>query len=155
MNFLNARFINFSLFLVILIWNIGILWELIVFYLPSSFYLLPFLKYNYSIVCHVQPEKLFEYAGLHTLVCSRCAGIYFGAFISSFIILIGFKKITSSKLLLLSSLPIFIDIILYSINIYSYSKYIALLTGLLLGSIGFFYIHSSFIDLLTKRKGEN
>ena len=116
---------------------------------------MPFIKYNYTLVCHVQPEKLFTFSEFHTFVCSRCTGIYFGALISSFVIFLGFNKTIDTKLLLLSSIPMFIDVLLYSLNVNSYSKYIALLSGLLLGSIGFIYIHSSIIELLIKNKGKN
>jgi len=155
LNFPTARVSNFILFIFILIWCLGILWEIVIHHFPSSFYFLPFLKYNYSVVCHIQSEKLFVFGNFHTLVCSRCSGIYFGALISSFIILLGFSKNFSTKVLFLSSLPMFLDIFLYSLNVYDYSKYSALLSGLLLGSIGFIYIHSSIIELLTKQKGEN
>jgi uncharacterized membrane protein len=89
------------------------------------------------------------------LVCSRCAGIYFGGCFSSLIVLLGLKKNITTRLLLLSSIPLILDVILYSLNIYNYSKYIALLTGFLLGSIGFIYIHRSIIELLTKSKDKN
>jgi hypothetical protein len=61
----------------------------------------------------------------------------------------------STKLLLLSSIPIFIDILLYNIELYKYSQILALFTGLLLGSIGFIYIHKSVLELLNKDRLEN
>lgn len=113
------------------------------------------LKYNYSIVCHTQSDKLFTIGNFHTLVCSRCTGIYFGALISSFTIIFGFIKKVSTKLLLLSAVPMIIDIVLYSNSFYNYSKYIALFTGLLLGSVGFIYIHEAIFELLRKEKEMN
>jgi uncharacterized membrane protein len=89
------------------------------------------------------------------LVCSRCAGIYFGGLFSSLLVLLGLKKNISTKILLLSSIPLILDVILYSISIYNYSNYIALLTGFLLGSIGFIYIHKSVLELLNKDRLEN
>ncbi len=155
MKLLNVSFYNLLIFLLILVWCIGFLWEIIIHFFPTSIYLLPFLKYNYSIVCHTDTEKLFSFFGYNTLVCSRCAGIYFGGLLSSFLVLLGLKKNITTKILFLTSIPLILDVILYSVNIYLYSKYIALLTGFLLGSIGFIYIHRSIIELLTKTKGEN
>lgn len=155
MKLLNASFYNFLIFLLILFWCLGFLWEFVLHFFPTSIYLLPFLKYNYSIVCHTETEKLFSLFGYNTLVCSRCAGIYFGGLFSSFLVLLGLKKNISTKVLLLSSIPLILDVILYSVGIYQYSKYIALLTGLLLGSIGFIYIHRSIIEFLTKTEGES
>ena len=137
---------------LITIWCIGIFWELVSSKYPNLVYYLPFLKYNYSIVCHTQPEKLLEVGSFKTLTCSRCTGIYLGGFLSGLIILIGFKKLISTKNLLFSSIPIFIDVIFYSVGFYSYSKYLALLTGLLLGSVGFIYIHNSIIELFDKQR---
>jgi uncharacterized membrane protein len=151
----NVNLYNFLIFFIILIWCIGFLWEIVLHFYPSSFYILPFLKYNFSIVCHTETEKLLTLFGYDTLVCSRCAGIYFGGLFSSFLVLLGLKKNITTKILLLSSVPLIIDVILYTVNIYKYSKYIALLTGFLLGSIGFIYIHRSIIELLIKSKDKN
>ena len=154
MKLLNVGLSNFLIFLLILFWFIGVLWEIVLNFFPTAIFLLPFLKYNYSIVCHTEPEKLFTFWGYDTLVCSRCTGIYFGGLFSSFLALMGLNKSITTKVLLLSSIPLILDVILYSINIYQYSKFIALVTGFLLGSIGFIYIHRSIIEFLTKPEGE-
>ncbi len=46
----------------------------------------------------------------------------------------------------------FLDVLLYSLGIYTYSHNFALLTGLLLGSIGFIYIQDAIIKILMKNK---
>ncbi|MCW8850273.1 MAG: DUF2085 domain-containing protein [Melioribacteraceae bacterium] len=140
------------LLFLITIWCIGIFWEFIAYKFPNLFYYLPFLKYNYSIICHTQSEKLLEIGMFKTLTCSRCTGIYLGGFVSALILFLGFRKSISTKTLLFSSIPMFIDVILYSFGIYHYSKYLALLTGLLLGSVGFIYIHNSIIELVDKQR---
>ncbi len=155
MNTFNKRTIDILFFLLILLWCVGILWEIVINYFPTTFYFIPFLKYNYSIVCHTEPEKLFTIGKFHTLVCSRCTGIYYGGLISSIIIIFGAINKINTKLLLLSSIPMLLDVTLYTIGIYNYSKYIALFTGLLLGSVGFIYIHCAIIELLNKQKGKN
>ncbi len=141
MKFNQYKLLQIVLLIILLFWNIGILWEVIIHYLPDSIIFFPFLKYNYSIVCHAQPEKLFSVFGYKTLVCSRCFGIYFGALISSVTILFGWNKSISIKFLLFASMPMFVDIILYGIGLYDYNKYIAFSTGFILGIIGliFFY----------------
>ncbi len=145
--------LNWLLFLILLVWCLGILGEFIIHIFPKIAIIFPFLKYNYSIVCHQQNDKLFHYFGYSTLVCSRCTGIYFGGLISTFLIIFNFKKDISTKILILASTPLFIDVILTSIGVYNYSHYFALVTGLLLGSFGFFYIHKSIVMLLIKKKG--
>jgi len=138
-----------------LIWVIGIFAEILVNYFPTAFYFLPFLKYNCSIVCHTESEKLFNIGIYRSLVCSRCTGIYLGGLFSSIIILLGFTREVSTKLLLLSSIPIFADVFLYSFEFYSYYKYSALFTGFLLGSVGFIYIHRTVIEMLINKKGKS
>ena len=155
MNKKKTNIFNLLIFTIILFWCIGILWEIVIFYFPTSSFFLPLLKYNYSIVCHTQSEKLFSYSSFHTLVCSRCSGIYFGALISAFLIIIGFYKGVSTKFLILSSLPMLFDVFFSSLSIYDYSHTIALFTGFLLGSIGFFYIHTSLIQIILNHKEKN
>ncbi len=155
MNFKIIKLINLLITFLLLLWIAGNFLEFIITIFPSTISLLPFLKYNYSIVCHTQTEKLFNYFDFHTLLCSRCTGIYLGGFLSSFLILLGIKFSINTKFLLLSSIPIFIDIFLYTIDVYKYSQTIALSTGLLLGSIGFFYIHKAILELLLKTKDKN
>ena len=145
--------LNRILFFVILAWCLGFLWEFVIHIFPNSIYALPFFFFFYSIVCHTQPEKLFTIFNYSTLVCSRCAGIYFGGLVSIIIILFGYKKNISTKILLISSIPLFIDVIFTTFRVYNYSQYFSLVTGMLLGSLGFFYIHKSFVLLFTKNKG--
>ena len=151
MKFSSGKIVTFISFTLILIWCIGILWEVVIHFFPNLIVALPFLKYNYSIVCHQQPEKLFVIGNYKTLVCSRCTGIYFGALFSSVLLLLGLIKKASTKFLLLASIPMFVDVIFHSLGIYSYSKPIALLTGLLLGSVGFIYIHDAIKNIFIKK----
>lgn len=150
-NFLKFK-LKYFLFFIISLWIIGIFWELISSYFNSAILLLPFMKYNYSLVCHTQTDKLFQIGHYHTLVCSRCFGIYLGIFISSFFSLFNLKLIINAKIFVLSSIPMIIDILLYTFNVYEYSQLIALLTGLLFGIIGYFFIIDSIYLVFTKKE---
>ena len=152
MQFKNQNSINLILFLIILLWCIGIFSEYLINIFPTIFYVFPFLKYNYSIVCHTQPEKLINYFGFHTLVCARCTGIYIGSLISIILVILGFKKNVSTKTLIYFSLPMFLDVFFTSFSIYQYLHFIAFVSGLLLGSVGFSYIHKQILVLFSKEK---
>ena len=154
MNISSKKIIEIFLFGSILLWCIGIIWELVVQQFPQLLIALPFLKYNYSIICHAEPEKLFHIGNYETLVCSRCTGIYFGSLFSSLLILIGKYKNVSTRVLLLSSIPMFLDVLLHSLGLYTYSHNLSLLTGLLLGSVGFIYIQDALIKILLEMKKE-
>ncbi len=147
--------LNWLLFILIFVWCIGIIWEPIITIFPNGIYALPILKYNYSIVCHTQNEKLFIFFDYKTLLCSRCAGIYLGSLVSILLIIFGLRKNITTKLLFMITIPMFVDVILTSLGIYGYSQYLALFTGLLLGSFGFFYIHTSIVELLIENKGKS
>ncbi|MCF8242148.1 MAG: DUF2085 domain-containing protein [Melioribacteraceae bacterium] len=112
--------------------------------------LLPFVKSIYGNVCHQDSAKVIEIAGISTLVCSRCLGIYSGALISSILILITSGiEIKSNKLLFIFAAPMIIDVAAYSSGLYSYNKTAAFVTGLLLGSICFYYFYKGLTSLLS------
>jgi uncharacterized membrane protein len=102
-------------------------------------------------VCHQQPQKILTIGGVETMVCARCTGIYIGMFLSSVIFLFkDFSRDFDVKFLIFSSLPMLLDVIMYSCGIYSYSKATAFLTGLFFGSIGFLYFYNSVKELLNE-----
>ena len=111
----------------------------------------------YSIVCHQDINKTFTCNGTPFLVCARCTGIYFGAFFISVIILLGnFSFGFKTKYLYTLSVPMLLDVILYSSGIYNYDKYIASFTGFLFGCSIFLYILSAIeYFLLIKQKNIN
>jgi len=111
----------------------------------------------YSHVCHQQPEKILSIDGDSLLVCSRCTGIYLGSLISSILLLfIPILKIRKIKYLIFAVIPMFIDVVLYSTSIYTYSKEVALFSGILFGIVGIIYIYNGLqLLLLEKRKGRN
>jgi len=152
---LNQRFINksnsFFLRLILsgflLFWTLGFLSPCISFNTVRSIY--PLSRIFYSTVCHQNELKSFNCDGVPILVCARCTGIYFGAFLSSLIIL-GTKKIGQLNFnhLLIFSLPMLLDVIFLTSGLYTYNKTIALSTGFLFGSTIFLYILKSVEDFL-------
>lgn len=142
------------LFFLILIWCVGIFIELFIKIDGHFVFTLPYLQKTYSLVCHQEQDKLLSFGGYETLICARCTGIYLGLLISSFFILF---KLPRWKLhiniLLIVSVPMIVDVVLTTLNIYSYSKLIAFSTGLLLGSFGFFYLYTGLNNLILELKG--
>jgi len=130
------------------VWYIGLSFPII--FSSSEFIILtPLIKKAYSNVCHQESYKVIAIGGHQFLVCSRCLGIYTGALIFSFISI--FIRITPKqiiKLIILSFVMIFADILFYKTGLYGYSKYIAFGTGLFSGSVTFIYILNEFENYL-------
>jgi uncharacterized membrane protein len=117
----------------------------------SAFF--PFIKYNYSLVCHQQEAKSFLVNGIHFFVCARCTGIYTGALVFSFIfIFLKISPVIRLKAALISCIPAIADIILYNFGAYNYSKITAFVTGLFPGSVLFIYILCSFENFFEELK---
>lgn len=130
----------------------GIFIEILLPIFPSLSYFFPFLNLTYSHVCHHQPEKLIYFEYGQTLTCARCTGIYVGSFVSAVLLLFfKVKQNISYKLFLIAVVFILIDIIMYSTGVYNYSKIIALLTGMFLGSIVFYYFYKGLNEFFTDK----
>lgn len=100
-----------------------------------------FIDKIYSLVCHQDYTKSFFFSGSKLEVCARCTGIYLGAMIIAIPGLIFSNlKLYSKKILLICLGIMATDILLYSTGIYNYSRLIALITGLILGSVSILYI---------------
>lgn len=141
--------IRLIILLTLSLWMLGIFIEWFIPFVPHLSILFPFLERSYSLVCHQQQSKLLGESMYHSLVCSRCAGIYVGLFISSLVsLIIANYKEPSQKLIIFASVPMLADVFLYSIGVYNYSKYLAFSTGLLLGSVGFLYFYSAMKKLI-------
>lgn len=146
-NYFKIFFLRLFLFILSLLWFAGILSPCLLS--DSNFFLNQYLRFLYSTVCHQDSTKtiLCNHSGL--LVCSRCTGIYLSVAVISFILL--FLKIRISisiKFLILFLLPMLLDVILYSLNFYEYSKLVAAITGFLFGSAVFLYILEAFENYL-------
>ena len=145
--------VRLILFSLILLWVIGIF---IPFLVPSFgflAYLYPFVERIYSTVCHQQPEKLIQYGEHTTMVCARCTGIYIGGLaVSLYFIFNSQINIKNGKLIILASVPMVIDVILYKVGLYNYSKIIAFISGAVFGSVGIAYIYNGLQILLDKNE---
>ncbi len=143
--------IKLFIFILISIWFAGFFFECLSKLYPESIIILPFIKKTYSLVCHQESKKLIELYCGHSLVCSRCVGIYSGILLSSFLSFFLKKEINLNiKFLFISALPILIDILFASLKIYSYSKTTAYLSGLLFGSVLFLYFYKSLINFFNE-----
>ncbi|MCX6168528.1 MAG: DUF2085 domain-containing protein [Ignavibacteriales bacterium] len=142
-----------ALFLVLLIWFAGIFVEWLITLDNHFLFALPFLQKTYSLVCHQEKAKLMIFNHAETLTCARCTGIYLGLLLVSMIFLFkDYKRNFPIKFLLYASIPMIADVILYSINIYHYSKPVAFVSGLLLGSVGFLYLYKGLNNLIIELK---
>jgi uncharacterized membrane protein len=135
------------------IWTSGIFYPAL---LPgNSSGLLPgiFPDKIYSLVCHRESVKSIFISGKKLEVCARCTGIYTGALFFSFVAL-AFPRLrpASKRWLLLSMVPMGLDVFLYSVGIYDYSKWISLSTGIILGSVSIIYIFMSIEDYILELK---
>lgn len=150
-------YLKLLFFILISLWVVGIFIEVIIPQSDNLAFLYPYLKIFYSHVCHQQPEKMLAINDINLLVCSRCTGIYLGSLLSSIILLfVPVIKINNIKYLIFSAAPMFIDVILYSSGVYSYSRELALFSGILFGIAGIIYIYNGLQILLAeKRKGKN
>lgn len=116
------------------------------------------LSSTYSIVCHQSKQSLVYFNNYPTLVCARCLGIYFGALLLLVITMIkSFKTNVALRPLFILSAPLMIDAFAVRLGLYSYSKTIAFITGLLFGAIVLFYIletiESSFYNKRNEKYG--
>lgn len=143
------------LFILVLLWNLGIYPGILYSINSNSIIAFQYMHKIYSGVCHQQGAKLFELLGINTMVCSRCAGIYLGVLISSILFLFMSVNINSGiKYLLISSIPLILDVILYHTGLYEYSKPVAFSTGLVFGSAGFYYFYIGLEKLFFEYKTE-
>jgi uncharacterized membrane protein len=84
------------------------------------------------------------------LVCARCAGIYFGAFLVGIISLNYKMPDIKTKVFIVSALPLLLDVILVFLRFYKYSKSLALSTGLIFGSVVYLIIISEIEKIILK-----
>jgi uncharacterized membrane protein len=141
------------IFFLLLIWTLGIFIEWFTKIDEHFILVFPYLQKTYSLVCHQEKNKLLLLDGAETLACARCTGIYLGLLLSSFFVLIKLLKWKLHvNILYITAVPMILDVLLTSLNIYAYSKLIAFSTGLLLGSTGFFYLYAGLNNLILEFK---
>ena len=144
--------IRLTIFGIILLWNFGNFIQALALLNHNFLFAYPILKPTYHLVCHQETAKLVHIFGTTTLLCARCTGIYIGGLLGAFTLLFYRGNINfPTKYLLYSSLPMFLDVGLVMFGVYKYSKTIAFLTGILLGSVGIVYL----IELIEKFLSQN
>jgi len=145
------RKLRIVIFLLLLLWCAGFANALFAGLGYSGILNLMFDKV-YSPVCHQDPSKSIITSSGIFLVCSRCTGIYAGAFLLSFVYL--FKKNIKPVFFLPAAILMGADVFFVNAGIYNYSKTAAFSTGLLFGLALFPYIlhtiENSFSDNETK-----
>jgi len=91
--------------------------------------------------------------GKHIFVCARCAGIYTGGFIVSLMLLCGMAiKTRKMKLLLISSVIIISDVLLYNAGFYKYYNLLSFFTGLFFGISVYLVFISEISIFINKRR---
>jgi uncharacterized membrane protein len=146
--------VRIALFFFIAIWFLGIISPCFNFNFTNASY--PFQKQIYSTVCHQNIDKSFTCNDLPLLVCARCSGIYAGALLIAFTLIVYSKEfIVRTKYLILLSAPMLLDVILLNIGIYEYNKSVSAFTGFLFGSTVFVYILNAVENLLYSKQKTN
>ena len=85
------------------------------------------------------------------LVCSRCAGIYIGGLIAGLFSLLVTLPEINKKILILSTIPLTMDVFFTFTGVYTYSRSIAFSTGLAFGSIIYLLIISELENLFSNK----
>lgn len=139
--------IRLIFFLTLTVWVSGIISSTII-NIPGYNFI---VNIFFSTTCHQNPDKTFILNSGFLPVCSRCFGIYSGAFICSLLVLFQDKKfkLTLHPFILFSSV-LLTDVVLVLLNIYRYSQMIAFTTGIFFGSTVFLYILSVFENSFSK-----
>lgn len=84
------------------------------------------------------------------LVCARCAGIYFGILLTVLLTLFNKIRFKSNKVLLSATLPLLTDVSFTFAGIYDYSQFLALSTGLIMGSGVYLFLICEIENLFLK-----
>lgn len=113
----------------------------------------------FSQTCHQIPERSFSYWGHSMAVCGRCAGIYYGSFLGAIFFPVIRKAVfqpetKSRPILLISIIPIIIDVALSKTGLIQSSNLIRHITGLFSGLFGSIIILSLIFKLPNKEVHE-
>lgn len=133
----------------LIIWILGFLQPILL--TGENFFYKFLLKNLYSKVCHQKSFKCIETANASMLVCARCAGIYFGILLTGLLTLFNKIRFKSNQILLSAALPLLADVSLTFAEIYDYSQFLALSTGLILGSGVYLFLICEIENLFSKK----
>ena len=139
----------------LIIFCMGLIFPLVSPDLNAKIILTKVLSKTYSVVCHQSEKALIYFNDYPTMVCARCLGIYFGALLLLlFTIVKSFSTNFDLNPLFILSAPMFIDAIAVRLGLYTYSKKIAFITGLIFGAIILFYILETIESSLDTKHNE-
>ena len=146
---LKTLLFRFFILLFLIIWIYGFLTP-ILFKVDNPIYQY-LVSRVYSTMCHQDAEKCILIKNESMLVCARCAGIYFGAFIIGLVSLIRKQFKINLSTIIIMALPLLADVFLTATGIYVYSQIRAFITGLIFGSMVYIIIISELENLLFTR----
>lgn len=85
------------------------------------------------------------------MICARCAGIYFGAFTAGLLSLLLIVPSISRRVLVLSMIPLGMDVLFVLTGVYTYSQGIAFATGLVFGGVVYLFLLDILENLFSKK----
>ena len=122
------------------------------FLAASSSPLSGFVYQFFHPICHQLPERSFYLWGEKLAVCSRCSSIYFGflfvAVLYPFIRSVSNPIVPHRNWLLLTLLPMLIDVSLEFFNLHNSTFVTRTITGAVFGGIVPFYVLPAAIEAL-------
>jgi uncharacterized membrane protein len=103
----------------------------------------------FSSICHQIPERSFHVSGFPLAVCSRCTGLYFGAFFGMLLYPL-LRRINNHewphrRFLVLALLPTVIDLGGNALGLFTNTFASRTITALLAGMVAAFYIFPGLI----------
>ena len=115
------------------------------YYAPASFIYLLF-----SNVCHQMPDRSFIFAGFPFAVCHRCSGIYLGLMLGTLFKnpFLNHSPGIRRAWVLVSIVPLLIDVLLAAAGIWPGSAASRFLTGLLFGTMLSGLLFQGIMELL-------
>lgn len=115
------------------------------------------IYFFFSKICHQMPDRSFSIFGKQLAVCSRCSGLYFGFLAGSLSYPLfhsmKIKQIPDRKLLLLSGVPVALDIGLNITGFWQNTEFTRLFTGFILGFTASWYAVPGFCNIRWKKLG--
>jgi uncharacterized membrane protein len=108
----------------------------------------------YSNVCHQENAKCISIGNASMMVCSRCAGIYFGAFTAGLLSLFLIVPSINRRVLILSAIPLGMDVLFVLTAVYTYSQGIASATGLVFGGVVYLFLLNELENLFSKKPSQ-
>lgn len=116
------------------------------------------LYQSFAVLCHQLPERSYFIAEHKLAVCARCTGLYAG-FALTWLLYPLVRPLRSvewprREWLLMSALPMVVDVGLTFLGVWENTHTSRLLTGLLLGGASVFYVMPGLMELTSRKPRE-